>query len=71
MPDLEMTINGMEPIIACAKMGKWGAWIDTLQDAVTMLKQQEAEIRQLRLALDIVKGTCNGIKVEGSVKRNA
>lgn len=30
-----------------------------------LLKEQEAEIRQLRLALDIAKGTCNGIKVEG------
>lgn len=30
-----------------------------------VLKEQDAEIRQLRLALDIAKGTCNGIKVEG------
>ena len=29
-----------------------------------VLKEQDAEIRQLRLALDIAKGTCNGIKVE-------
>lgn len=34
-------------------------------DALALLKEQEAEIRQLRLALDIAKGTCNGIKVEG------
>jgi len=31
-------------------------------DALDMLKEQEAEIRQLRLALDIAKGTCKGIK---------
>lgn len=31
------------------------------QDA---LKEQEAEIRQLRLALDIAKGTCRGISVK-------
>ena len=30
-----------------------------------LLKEQEAEIQQLRLALDIAKGTCKGIKVEG------
>ena len=31
-----------------------------MRDAITLLKEQEAEIRQLRLALDIVKGTCKG-----------
>lgn len=31
-------------------------------DALALLKEQEAEIRQLRLALDIAKGTCKGIK---------
>lgn len=30
-----------------------------------MLEEQETEIRQLKLALDIAKGTCNGIVVEG------
>ena len=30
-----------------------------------MLKEQEAEIRQLKLALDIAKGTCKGIKSGG------
>ena len=34
-------------------------------DALELLKEQEAEIRQLRLAIDIAKGTCKGIKVEG------
>ena len=30
-----------------------------------LLKEQDAEIRQLRLALDIAKGTCKGIVMEG------
>ena len=34
-------------------------------DALALLKEQEAEIRQLRLALDIAKGTCKGIKSGG------
>lgn len=37
-------------------------WAD---DSIAMLKEQEAEIRQLRLALDIAKGTCKGIKTKG------
>lgn len=35
------------------------------KDAIAVLKEQETEIRQLRLALDIAKGTCKGIVVEG------
>lgn len=35
-------------------------WID---DALELLKEQEAEIRQLRLALDITKGLCSGISL--------
>lgn len=38
---------------------------DVASDAITMLKEQETEIRQLRLALDIAKGTCKGIKSGG------
>ena len=33
-------------------------------DAIKRLKEQEAEIRQLKLALDIAKGTCKGIIAE-------
>ena len=36
-----------------------------MADALELLKEQEAEIRQLRLALDIAKGTCKGIKSGG------
>ena len=39
--------------------------VSLMLDALKLLKEQEAEIRQLRLALDIIKGTCNGIIVEG------
>jgi len=39
--------------------------LECIEDILELLKEQEAEIRQLRLALDIAKGTCNGIKVEG------
>ena len=35
------------------------------RNAFELLKEQEAEIRQLRLALDIAKGTCKGIVMEG------
>ena len=34
----------------------------------TMLKEQETEIRQLKLALDIAKGTCKGIVFETDEK---
>ena len=40
-------------------------FIRTIDDAISLLKEQEAEIRQLRLALDIVKGTCKGIQSGG------
>lgn len=39
--------------------------VNMSKDALFMLKKQDAEIRQLRLALDIVKGACEGIRVEG------
>ena len=39
--------------------------IRMIDDVLAMLKEQEAEIRQLRLALDIAKGTCKGIKSGG------
>ena len=34
-------------------------------DAIELIEEQEAEIRQLRLALGIAKGECKGIRVEG------
>ena len=41
-----------------------GCVVTLVADALAMLKEQEAEIRQLRLALDIAKGTCKGIAFE-------
>lgn len=38
---------------------------DLVRETIELLKEQEAEIRQLRLALDIAKGTCKGIIAEG------
>ena len=42
MPDRDTVIKGLEPIIGCAKQEKWGAWFDTLEDALALLKEQEA-----------------------------
>ena len=39
-----------------------------MRDAIALLKEQEVEIRQLRLALDIAKGTCKGIIFETDEK---
>lgn len=43
----------------------WAGYANAAEDALDLLKEQEAEIRQLRLALDIAKGTCKGIKSGG------
>ena len=45
--------------------GKSECTAELADDALALLKEQEAEIRQLKLALDIAKGTCKGIKMEG------
>lgn len=42
--------------------------LDVLKEILALLKEQEAEIRQLRLALDIAKGTCKGIVIETDEK---
>lgn len=39
--------------------------LECVEDILELLKEHEAEIRQLRLALDIAKGTCKGIAVKG------
>ena len=40
-------------------------WDKLMIDAAILLKEQEAEIQQLRLALEIVNGTCKKIKSDG------
>ena len=48
MADREITIKGLEPILECAKMQKWGAWVDTLEDAIELLKEQQQQIWELQ-----------------------
>ncbi len=76
MPDREKVI---ELFSSCISKGGWNNCTNCehgkaqavltckplAEDVLKVLKEQEAEIRQLRLALDIAKGTCKGIVVEG------
>ena len=67
MTDRKTVMSWLE----CLAQDDWPRWHsdsevqEIAKAALSMLKEQEAEIRQLRLALDIAKGTCNGINVEG------
>jgi hypothetical protein len=54
----EKFTSGSQISIDCLRIDK----------AIALLKEQEAEIRQLRLALDIAKGTCKGIAIETDEK---
>ena len=74
--DREKVIKGWEchmeaDTLGCADCPYRQGWrtcnfADTLfNDVYALLKEQEEEIRQLSLALDIAKGTCKGINVEG------
>ena len=56
-----------EEISVCESVNQCYRAIDlpALRDILAVLKEQEAEIRQLRLALKIAKGTCNGIESGG------
>ena len=40
-------------------------YAQALDEIAVMLEEQDAEIRQLKLALEITKGTCKGIKIDG------
>ena len=63
---LEKVIKGMEQFRADLKpfCGDHADW-ERFDAGLSMLKEQEADITQLRLALDIAKGTCKGIKSGG------
>ena len=74
--DREKVIKGLEEaeimlIQAVDRGGKMAAMgalkcLNRVTDAIALLKAQEAEIRQLRLALDIAtKETCKEIKSGG------
>lgn len=71
MTDREKVIKGLEAMREFFGFGLpsqspvFEAYQNILTDAITLLEEQEAEIRQLKLALDIAKGTCKGISVEG------
>lgn len=68
MHDRENVIRLIEEEISvCESVNQCYRTIDlpALRDILALLKEQEAEIRQLRLALDIAKGTCKGIKSGG------
>ena len=72
MHDKEKIIKGLESLrdICNAKSnmavgnGKvaWAGYANTADDAITILKEQDDKIRQLRLALQILNG--NGIRVD-------
>ena len=75
MTDIEKTIKGLTNCTAwdglhecqpdCPYDDEADCTLSLVRDAVVLIKEQEAEIRQLRLALDIAKGTCKGIKSGG------
>lgn len=72
MPDTEKVIKAIETHLDdsvgcddCAYKNTVCCMKIVLTDALALLKEQYAEIRQLKLALDIAKGTCKGIKSGG------
>ena len=56
----ESVIKGLEPILGCAKQEKWGAWIETLENAIKLLKEQEA----VKPYIDIDEAKCPICKVK-------
>ncbi len=72
MPEREKVEKGLNicnstnhPCNECPYVGERNCSLAMVTDALALLKEQETEIRQLKLALDIAKGTCKGINVEG------
>lgn len=61
MTDREKVINGLREMSCRATWkdidGVRHKFQSIINDALALLKEQEKEIRQLRLALDIAKGT--------------
>ena len=64
MYDRETIIKGCENWVNSHKGENYLLTYSSVVELLTVLKEQEAEIRQLRLALDIAKGTCKGIVVD-------
>ena len=42
--DAKDVIEGLEPILGCARQEKWGAWIESLEKAIVLLKEQQQQI---------------------------
>ena len=63
--DKETIIKGCENWVNNHKGENLLLTYSSVVELLAVLKEQEAEIRQLRLALDIVKGTCKEIKSGG------
>ena len=63
--DREKVIKQLENDAMATDTGYVEVPLLLFSEILALLKEQEAEIRQLRLALDIAKGTCKGIIAEG------
>lgn len=63
--DKETIIKGCENWVNNHKDENLLLAYSSVVELLAVLKAQEAEIRQLRLALDITKGTCKGIIMKG------
>ena len=57
--DFDLLMDDTEPTAEEIKIA------NDISVVLALLKEQETEIRQLRLALDIAKGTYKGIVMEG------
>ena len=68
MLDRNTVIEALQYLISGECTDTQFDYLDEIEAAIAMLKEQEAEIRQLRLALDIAKGTCKGIVFETDEK---
>ena len=63
--DKEIIIRGCENWVNSHKGENYLLTYSSVVELLTLLKEQETEIRMLRLVLDIAKGTCKGIEIAG------
>ena len=86
MADIEKTIKGLDTCIKhidqecptdcpyyekCTKYEGRVVFQPLLRDTLTLLKEQKAEIQQLRLLLDKAKGTCKDIHMPDDTVKSA